>query len=74
MTVSHPLRWTGLFLVAYVAGGGDSELWGLLESEVWLLLYDFVSAISLIGLGVWLFFYERSSHGSTKIASPQVHT
>ena len=34
LTVSHPLRWTGLFLIAYVAGGGDPELWGLLEPGV----------------------------------------
>lgn len=62
LTVRHPLRWTGLFLIAYLVGGGDPELWGLLEPGVWLVVYEFVSAISLLGLGLWLLLYQRRSN------------
>jgi hypothetical protein len=73
LTVRHPLRWTGLFLIAYVAGGGDPELWGVLEPGVWLLLYEFVSTISLLGLGLWLLLYQRNSNRTKEFASPQAH-
>jgi len=57
LTVSHPLRWTGLFLITYIAGGIAPDKWG-----------GIVSAVSLLGLGMWLFLYLEDPHQFTKNA------
>ena len=48
LTVRHPLRWSALFLLAFVAGGIFPDDGGL-----------FVSGLSLIGLAYWLLTQQR---------------
>lgn len=47
LTVGHPLRWSGLFLLGVLAGGVFPDEGG-----------QFLSGISLLGLGYWLIRYQ----------------
>jgi hypothetical protein len=52
LTVRHPLRWTALLLLAFLAGAIFPDSGG-----------EFVSGASLIALGVWLLRYRPAESG-----------
>lgn len=50
LTVQDPLRWTGLLLVGFVAGGIFPDSGGQL-----------LTGASLVGLGIWLVLYQPNA-------------
>lgn len=54
LTVKDSLRWTGLFLLAFIAGGFFPDDGG-----------EFLSGASLGGLGLWLMLSARDAERST---------
>jgi hypothetical protein len=59
LTVRHPLRWTGLLLVAFVAGGIFPDSGG-----------QFLTGASLVGLGIWLVLYQPKQHRDSHPTHP----
>ena len=59
LTVNDPLRWIGLFLVVWFVGGAAPDDWG-----------DFVSGVSLLGLGVWLLTRTQTAQTKPLLTDP----